>query len=209
MVLFLLEFFVGSLLCLWSACVGRLYHDYNGDRSATFSPQKPNSGRMSSGRMAINAYNMCSQQTDWKQENGVVFLGRALLSLVRLIELLQFFSPDVMLISWTLRTRCNITPTSLSRYDQSSKTVIHIHRVSFTYFTVYWTVRSTPLCQLRVIYLSWTGLKKALPRLMLDVLLFTMLHPEDPAMLDNNEVYENMWFIWSILVAQKIRYIYI
>lgn len=42
---------------------------------------------MSSGRMAINAYNMCSQQTDLKQETGVVSLGRALLSLVQLIEL--------------------------------------------------------------------------------------------------------------------------
>ena len=42
--LFLLKCFVGSLLCSWSACVGRLYHDYNGDRSATFSPQKPQKG---------------------------------------------------------------------------------------------------------------------------------------------------------------------
>lgn len=42
---------------------------------------------------------------------------------------------------------------------------------------------------------------------MLDVLFFTMLHPEDPAKLDN-EVYEHMGFNWSILVAQKkIRFI--
>ena len=134
--------------------------DFKGDRSATFSPQKPTRvwkiilrflkrdltqavclwGEWLSMPIicAVNKH----QQTDWKQENGVS-LGRALLSLVQLIELLQFFFPDVMLISLTLRTRCNITPTpnssihnsdwkknevfiddSLSRYDQSSETMI-------------------------------------------------------------------------------------
>lgn len=134
--------------------------DYKGDRSATFSPQKPRRvwkiilrflkrdltqavclwGEWLSMPIicAVNKH----QQTDWKQENGVS-LGRALLSLVQLIELLQFFSQMLCLYLWLCGHDAISPPPpilpftiviekkhevfiddSLSRYDQSSETMI-------------------------------------------------------------------------------------